>query len=124
MKKYFAFVLTILLAASVTGCGKKADSKKPIEQVRAEAEKMSVGDLEATARAYANEIAAKKGEVEKIQSQLKGLSIKDMLGEKARGIKDQASAVGQEISALTERYEVYAQKFQAAGGDISKVKIA
>lgn len=117
-------LLMVAVALNVWGCTKKADAAKPMDQVRAEAEKMTAADLEATAKAYASEIAAKKSDVEKIQAKLSGLSLQDMVGEKAKSIKDEASKVGQEISALTERYEVYAQKFQATGGDVSKIKLS
>ena len=125
MKKIFGMMFIALLSVTALyGCGKKADTQKPIEEVRAEAEKMSVSDLEATAKAYAREIASKKSEADKIGSQLKGLSLQDMMGEKGKSIKDQASALGKQVSALTERYQVYAQKFQAAGGDMAKIQIS
>lgn len=116
--------IAVLSVSTLYGCGKKADTQKPIEEVRAEAEKMSVGDLEAAAKAYANEIASKKSEAEKISNQLKGLSLQDMMGEKGKSIKDQAAALGNQVSALTERYQVYAQKYQAAGGDMAKIQIS
>ena len=123
MKIFTTLLIALLSLTTLYGCGKKADTQKPIEQVRAEAEKMSVSDLQSAAKAYADEIASKKTEAEKIQSQLKGLSVQDMLGEKGKSIKDQASALGQQVSALTERYQVYAQKYQSAGGDMAKIQI-
>ena len=123
MRIFTTLLIALLSLAALAGCGKKADASKPMEQVQAEAGKMSVSDLEASAKAYASEIASKKSDVEKIQSQLKGLSITEMMGEKGKNIKDQAAAIGRQVSALTERYQVYAQRFQAAGGDMAKIQI-
>ncbi len=122
-KMFVPFLMCLAIAVIGTGCGKKADPNKPIDQVKAEVEKMSVSDLEATARAYAKEIAAKKGKVDEIQAKLKGLSPMEVLGEKGSKIRDEAAQVATQVSALTERYEVYASKFQQSGGDLSKIKI-
>ena len=123
MKFLTAMLVAVLSLTALYGCGKKAETQKPIEQVRAEAEKMSVTQLESTAKSYASEIASKRDAAEKMQGELKGLSIQDMLGEKGKGIKDQVTALSQQVSALTARYQVYAQKYQAAGGDISKIQV-
>ncbi len=46
------------------GCGQKADESKPIDQVKAEAEKMDTDGLRTMAMAYQKAITAKNGEVE------------------------------------------------------------
>ncbi len=115
--------LLAIAVFSMVGCGKKADTNKPIEEVRAEAEKMTVGDLESTAKSYAKEIEGKKSEVEKIKTQLSTLSPQELFGEKAKNIKDEAAKLGSQLSALSERYQIYAEKYQALGGDLSKIKV-
>ena len=111
-------VLT-LVVFTVVGCGKKADANKPIEQVKTEAQAMSAADLQKTAEAYAKEITSKKSEMTKTSEELKKLSPKDLLGEKAKSIKDRISALGSEASELTKRYEIYAREYKAKGGDVS-----
>ncbi len=113
------FLLTILVA----GCGQKADSQKPIEEVRAEAQTMSVAQLEQKAKAYADEIASKRSEADKIKSELSSLKPTELMSEKAKDIKDRAGEVAKEVSALTQRYEIYVSQLKKAGGDISKVQI-
>jgi Skp family chaperone for outer membrane proteins len=121
--RFFLYITLLSCAAALSACS-KADTNKPIDQVRAEAETMNVSQLESAAKDYAGEIAEKQKEAENIQSQLTQLSLQEAMGEKAKKIKDDVARVTQELSALTERYNIYVQRFQAAGGDLSKVQIA
>jgi uncharacterized coiled-coil DUF342 family protein len=123
MNKLFSSLMVLFVAAAIVGCGKKADTSKPIDQIQQEVQTMSKSDLESNAKAYVNEISAKKSELEKISSQLKTLSPTEIFGEKAKGIKDQLSSVQSEVSALTQRYEIYAKKYQEVGGDLNAIKI-
>lgn len=123
MNKFFSSLMVLFLAAAVVGCGKKADTSKPIDQIQQEVQAMSKADLESNAKAYVNEITAKKSELEKIGAELKTLSPTEIFGEKAKGIKDKLSSVQSEMSALTQRYEIYAKKYQEVGGDLSTIKI-
>lgn len=125
MKKFRAILWVLPVAVMlIAGCGKKADPNKPIDQIQKEVEGMSVGQLQSTAKAYADEISSKTSEMKKVQEKLKGLSPKDLLGEKAKSIKDEASKIGTEIKALSERYSIYADQFKKAGGDLSQIKVA
>lgn len=124
MPRLMTFFTVLALTASVfSGCAKKADPHKPIEQVKSEAQSMSVKDLEQTAQAYARAVNVKKSELGKVTEELKKLSPKDLLSEKSKAIKAQASAIGSEIGELTGRYEIYARKFAEKGGDLSRIKI-
>ncbi|MCJ7692090.1 MAG: hypothetical protein MUO22_01575, partial [Sedimentisphaerales bacterium] len=79
-------VLALCLLAFF-GCGKKADETKPLSEVKAEAEKMNVGQLKAMALEYKDAILAKQDDVAKITAQLKEIPIANMLGEEAKGLK-------------------------------------
>lgn len=117
---FFFTVAAMFLA----GCGKKADTTKPVEQIKSEVQNMTVNDLEANAKAYAREIAAKRVVVEKIAQEIKAFSVKDLMGEKANVIKEKISKIDAEVSALTERYQVYFDKYREKGGDISRIQIS
>ncbi|MDP3920522.1 MAG: hypothetical protein Q8R76_06935 [Candidatus Omnitrophota bacterium] len=124
MKKlHFLWLLPVVMMV-VTGCGKQADPNKPIDQIKQEVEGMSVSQLQSQAQAYAKEIQKKGSDMSQVQEKLKSLSPKDLLGEKAKGIKDEVSKIGSEVKALTQRYNIYADQFKQAGGDISKIQIA
>lgn len=125
MKMNFRMLLMgLAVVAFVYGCGKKADTNKPVEQIKQEVQAMSLSDLESNAKAYAKEVEAKKPELEKIAAEMKTLSPTEIFSDKAKEIKSRLSSVQGEISALMERYQVYAQKYQETGGDVSKIKVA
>jgi len=121
--RFSALCLLITAMVFTFGCAKKADPNKPIDQIKAEVEKMSVNDLQATAQAYAKEIKATQVEVDKVKEKFKGMSPMDLFGEKGKGIREQATKLASEVSELTKRYTIYADKLRAKGGDLSKIKI-
>lgn len=123
MKINVMWLLPLALVV-VMGCGKKADTNKPMEEVRAEAQTMSAKELESSAKAYASEINRLKPEMEKIQAKLKDLAPTELLGDKAKGIKEEISKVSSRLSALTQRYDVYAEQYKKVGGDLSAIQIS
>jgi predicted small lipoprotein YifL len=119
-------VLSLILALSVLclfGCGKKADESKPISEVKAEAEKMSVEDLKAMAMKYKDAIVAKKAGVEKMTAKLKEIPVTQMLGEEAKKLQVDIDNLGKSLSALKERFQVYYDQLKAKGGDVSGLQI-
>jgi len=50
----------------MAGCGKKADEDKPIGEVKAEADKMSIDELRDIALKYKDAILAKQSEIDKV----------------------------------------------------------
>lgn len=115
-----ALIFSMMVLA---GCGPKADARKPVEQVQAEAAGMKVSQLESAAKAYARAVQAKRGELEKVTEELKKLPPKDLLSEKSHAIRERASALGTEAGELIKRYDIYARRLKELGGDVSKVKI-
>lgn len=105
------------------GLWKKADEKKPISEVRAEAEKMNIEQLRAMALKYKEAIAAKKADVEKIAAELKEIPITEMLGEEAKKLKADIDNLNKSVSALKERFKIYYNKVKEKDGDLSDLKI-
>jgi len=114
-------LLLCLLAAQ--GCGKKADEAKPISEVKAEAEKMSVADLQAWAKTYRDAIVARKAQVEKVAAKVKEIPVAEMLGEEAKQLKAELEDLGKSVAALTERFQIYYDKLKEKGGDTSGLEI-
>ena len=105
------------------GCGQKADENKPIDQVKAEAEKMDSKDLRAAAENYKNALVAKKGELEKIAAKLKEMPVTEMMGEQAKGLKADIENLSRSVDALTERFDIYYEKLKEKGGDVSGLQM-
>jgi hypothetical protein len=119
-------VLSLILALSVLclfGCGKKVDENKPLSEVKAEAEKMSVEDLKAMAMKYKDAIMAKKADVEKMTAKLKEIPVTQMLGEEAKKLQVDIDSLGKSLSALKERFQVYYDQLKTKGGDLSGLQI-
>ena len=123
-RKLSVWMFLGIIFLAIAGCAKKADTNKPVEQIKTEVEKMSLKDVETNAKAYAQEIEAKKSEVTAVTQKVKSLSATEIFGEKARGLKDQIAKLGTEVNALTERYQVYAQKYQKLREDVANIKVS
>jgi len=66
MRNVTIYCLVCLLILSMAGCGKKADEDKPIGEVKAEADKMSIDELRDIALKYKDAILAKQSEIDKV----------------------------------------------------------
>ena len=119
-KEYATFVLIMSAVVMLfAGCSKKADESKPLSEVKAEAEKMSVDKLKSMAMEYKDAISAKKEEIEKITGELKNIPVAEMLGNEAKELKAEIENLTKSVSALNERFQVYYQKLQEKGGDLT-----
>jgi hypothetical protein len=101
------------------GCGKKSDESKSLSEVKAEAEKMNVGQLKEAALEYKETILSKQEDLAKMAAQLKEIPIVNMLGEDAKGLKSDIDSLNNSVSALRLRFDVYYNKFKEKGGDVS-----
>ena len=117
------YSLLVLLPLVLLGCGKKADENKPLSEVKAEAEQMSVEKLRQVAMAYKDAVLAKKGEVEKFTAKLKDIPIAEMLGSEAKELKAEIENLNKSVSSLKERFEVYYKKLKEKGGEVSGLEI-
>jgi hypothetical protein len=118
------YCTVVLLAVSLFGCGgKKADENVPIDQVKAEAEKMSIEKLKAKAVEYKDAIMAKQGDVDKLMAKLKEIPITEALSEEATGLKADIDALTKSISNLKARFQVYYDKLEEKGGDTTGLEL-
>ena len=117
------FCLLVLCFLALVGCGKKADESKPRNEVKAEAEKMSVEKLRSMALMYKDAIMAKKDEVEKVAGKLKDIPVAKMLGDEAKELKTEIEALNKSASALKERFQIYYGKLKEKGGNLSGLEL-
>ncbi|MBC8481824.1 MAG: hypothetical protein H8D47_04080 [Planctomycetes bacterium] len=120
-KLFFCAAVVSLLVSS--GCGKRADETKPISEVKAEAEKMSVTELQSMALKYKNAITAKKNDLEKSAAKLKEIKIAKLMDDEAKRLKADIETVEKSIKALTQRFTVYYDKLKEKGGDLSGLNL-
>ena len=117
------FCLLVVCFLALVGCGKKADESKPLNEVKAEAEKMSVEKLRSMALTYKDAIMAKKGEIEKVAGKLKDIPVAKMLGDEAKELKTEIEALNKSVSALKERFQIYYGKLKEKGGNLSGLEL-
>lgn len=117
---WMAAAMLLLAVAFVAGCGQKASTDQPVEQVRADAEKMSVEQLVEKAKAYKAEIAT-------VQQKLKSLAeegkkyLADPLSDGARKVATETSAATDTLTKLQERLQVYIGELTKKGQDVTKL---
>lgn len=110
-KKITLCALLVVSLFAFTGCGKKkADPNKPVDQVKAEADKMDAKQLQQMVDSYQEALNAKKVDVEKIVADLKKVPLTEMAGDKAKAFTANIDSVNKTIAALNERMKIYADK--------------
>jgi len=116
-------LMLVSVLPTLGGCGKKADENKPMDEVKAEAEKMSAEKLRAMAISYKDALTAKRNDIAKLASQLKEIPMTEMLGEEAKQLKADIEALNKSVDALKERFTVYYEKLKEKGGDLTGLEI-
>ena len=114
--------LLVVFALVLVGCSKKADENKPVAEVKAEAQAMSVDKLRSMAETYKNAIVAKQAEFEKIEAKLKD-PVTEMLGEEAKNLINEVDTLKDSVSALKERFQIYYDELKEKDGDLSGLTI-
>ena len=122
---FIAIVLTVCAMLVFAGCGSKsgADETKPLSEVKAEAEKMSVEQLKDIAMEYKKAIEAKQPEIDKLMEQIKAIPITEALGEEAKSLKADLEELNSSLKALKGRFDVYYNKLVELKADVSSLKL-
>jgi hypothetical protein len=122
-KVRIGMLVACLAILNVAGCGAKADEKKPIAEVKAEAEAMDTDDLREMAVAYKEAIVAKKGDANEIKEKIKEIPVSEILSEGTKELKADVEEVLKSVSALKARFDIYFAKLKEKGGDLSNLKL-
>ena len=115
-------MLTALLMLTVAGCGSKSgdvDTEKPVSEVKAEANTMTVDQLKATAIKYRDAIKAKEPEIQKLMDQIKEIPLTEALGEEAKKLKADLEELKTSLDTLKEHFQVYYDKLVELKADVT-----
>jgi outer membrane murein-binding lipoprotein Lpp len=113
----------VCIAVGLAGCASKADENKPMTDVQAEAQKMNAEQLRAAAMKYRDAIMAKQADVEKVMAKLKAIPPAEIMGKEATQVRQDVDNISKSIKALKERLDVYYNKLEEMGGDVSGLSI-
>ncbi|MDI9430806.1 MAG: hypothetical protein QM570_03695 [Planctomycetota bacterium] len=127
-------LLALVLLAAI-GCDKKTDqppatargettapavaADKPVTEVQAEADTMSVENLKATALKYKDAIVAKQADIEKLATKVKEIPLTEALGDEAKTLKADLQNLETDLKALKDRFLVYYNKLKEKGADVA-----
>lgn len=95
------------------------DIQKPIAELQAAAQNMSVDELKAAATKYKDAILSKQPEVEKLLAKIKEIPITEALGQEAKTLKTDLQNLESTVASLKERYQVYYTKLKEKGADLT-----
>ncbi len=99
------------------------DLDKAVSDLKAEAAKMSVEDLQAIATKYKNAIMEKQVDIDAITEKLKAIPMTEKMGADAQKLTGELKTLGDALKPLAERFEVYVDAIKAKGGDISALAL-
>jgi len=118
MKIIYTMMLVALL--TLVGCGGGADAEAPVADVKQEASTMSVDDLKSKAAEYQKAIQAKMEEIEPITSKLADLPLAEKMGDEAKALQADISAINEDLGALKERLAVYLDALKEHGESVKE----
>lgn len=125
MKRRVIFALLVVFAIVLSGCAKKGvpagpvDEKRPVAEVKAEAELMNVGQLREMADKYLAAIKVKNTEIDGVMQKLRDSSTAGSMSKDFAQIKDDITSITDSLTALQERFEVYYGKLVDLKADVS-----
>jgi len=118
MKLIQMMALAVVLA--LVGCGKGADTSKPVAEVKQDAQRMTVDDLHAKAAEYQKAITAKMAELEPLKQQLTQIPFTQQMGAGAQALQQDIMVTTKELNDLRERLQVHLDALKARGEPVSQ----
>ena len=118
------YILIVLFVLAFIGCGKKGssvDATKPISEIKAEAEKMDINQLRATAEKYRNAYLKKTSELNKLMEKKSAETLS--INKEANELMKEIGDLGDAINAMRERFQIYYDKLKEKGGDVSGLEL-
>lgn len=113
--KLYGFLAGLVLVAMLTGCGGSSsiDENKPVDQIAADANKMTQADLQKMVTKYEAAIAEKGKELEALTAKIKEIPLAELMGDKAKALKADISKITTSMGKLKDQMAVYAKELAA-----------
>ncbi len=92
-----------------------ADLEQSIDALKQKAASFDQSQLQAYVDTYKEMILDKKDQIAEVGAKIKELPLTEMMGEKARALKEQMSQYSDELEALKERADVYLNLLKTGG---------
>lgn len=113
--KLYGFLAGLALVAMLTGCGgsSKIDENKPADQIAADAAKMGQAELQKMVNTYEAAIAEKSKEIQALTAKVKEIPLTELMGDKAKVLKEDVSKITASMGKLKDQMAVYAKELAA-----------
>ena len=121
MNKKLLWILSLILTFSLSGCAKKADPNRSIEQIQKDVPTMSTEELESYAEAYAEALQEQKAKLSKIQEKMRTMPVEKIFENDF--LTNRVKKIGHQGEALFDRYVIYMQALEERGADLSKFQL-
>ncbi len=96
-----------------------SDLNQSVEEIQQKVAGFDQTQVLAYVDQYKAVLLEKKDQIAELTGQLKSLPMTEMMGDKAKALKDQIAQYGDQFSGLKDRYSVYLQKLEEFGVDLS-----
>lgn len=110
-------------AAPAPAAPAAVDTEKPVAEIQAQAETMSVESLKATALKYKEAILAKQADISALAAKVKEIPIAEALGDEAKKLKTDLTNLETSLKALKDRFQVYYDTLKTKGGDLAGLEV-
>ena len=100
-----------------------ADLNQSVEEIKQKVAAFDKTEVLAYVDQYKSVLLEKKDQIADLTGQIKGLSMTEMMGDKAKGLKDQLAQYSDQFAGLKDRYSVYLQKLEEFGVDVSAYRL-
>ena len=99
------------------------DLEKAVSDLKAEAAKMDIKDLQKIAMKYKDSITEKMAALQPLKDKLKAIPMTEKLGAEAKTLTEEIKSLLDVIAPLKERLGVYVDAIKAKGGDIKDLAL-
>lgn len=121
-QRAFSRVLVFISVLILTGCSQKPEASLSISvaDAKAEAAKMSAKQAEHTLQAYARALLDRKVRADEIVREVRRLNPHQLLGDRPEELRLEMNRISSEMQDLRERFDIYAGRYRALGGDLGR----